>query len=326
MVTSASILGPGSVFREPEVCYGDCSGRTRPWNRTMLKKILLCFASLLGLVLVVGLALPSHYRVERSTLVRAPAEAIHPRVADLARWAEWSPWTPEHFPDTEWRFGGGVGAGAVRSWSSARTGPGTLSLTRADKTGVDYDTSMQGGYLMRGRLAFTPEAAGTRVTWVEEGSVGANPLAHYLVPLVRARLGDRFEWGLARLQRQVEASPLSPELPPAPPEERAAAPVPAPETPPSELPSQAPVPATPPEVASGAGLPVSATPGATPAAEVPVTDSLDAGPPPVAAAPGDASVPTATAPETPPEGAAPPQAAPPAPASTSVAGPAVPPS
>ncbi len=41
----------------------------------MLKKILIASATLVGLLLVTGLVLPSTFRVERSTLIQAPPEA-----------------------------------------------------------------------------------------------------------------------------------------------------------------------------------------------------------------------------------------------------------
>jgi hypothetical protein len=220
----------------------------------MLKKILIASATLVGLLLAIGLVLPSTFRVERSMTLQAPPEAVYPYVASLERWREWAPWRAEDYPGSQWVYGGpAVGVGAVHSWSGGSVGNGTLSLTEANpKTGVAYDMSVEHGrYLLHGRISFAPEGQGTRVTWVDEGDVGGNPLAHYLVPLIRSRLGRYLEAGLAGLAKRVESGAAArPEPAPAPVAvEQAEAPAP----------PSAPVPATPP--------PAEGSPVAAPLAE-----------------------------------------------------------
>lgn len=253
----------------------------------MLKKILIAFATLVGLLLVIGFALPSKFRVERSTVIQAPPEAIYPYVANLQRWQEWSTWNAKKYPDSQWMFGGPeAGVGAVHSWSGGRVGSGTLSLTQADpRTGVAYEMSVEHGrYLLRGRISFAPEGQGTRVTWVDEGDVGGSPVAHYLVPFIRSRLGRYFEEGLANLGKKVAAgAPVAgtrPEPAPAP------APVPVDQGTASAQPP-APVPAAPPapEGSQVPAPPAEGAPVAVPPADV--AQAPDAGEvaPPVVAPP-----------------------------------------
>lgn len=208
----------------------------------MLKKILIAFVSLLGLMLVVGLVLPTTYRVERSLLILAPSEAVYAHVASPRRWREWAAWSETRQPGGTWTFGGPEeGVGSVRSWSGEGVGRGTLSLSEVNPvTGVAYQASLDDGRVTaRGHLSFAPEETGTRVTWVEEGRLGGGPLRGYLVPFVRARLGGGFEEGLARLKRVAEtAVPASPlEQVPFPAESTS---LPAPAEPPS-APVSAPV-------------------------------------------------------------------------------------
>ncbi|WNG50567.1 hypothetical protein F0U60_45410 [Archangium minus] len=240
-------VGSATVRRHP--------GASGPWSRSMLKKILIASATLMALVLAIGLALPSKYRVERSTVLPASSEAVYVHVASLKRWEEWVPWNAKRFPGNQWVVGGPeLGVGAVRSWSGEDVGNGTLSLTEADpKTGVVYEMSVEHGeYLAHGRISFSPEDAGTRVTWVDEGEIGGNPFAHYLVPLIESRLGGHIEEALANLQKQVEAHPL-----PAQPE-----PEPEPEpTPVVQAPEPSPPPVfEPPAPVSGAETPQGVTP------------------------------------------------------------------
>jgi hypothetical protein len=248
----------------------------------MLKKILIAFATVVGLVLAIGLVLPSKYRVERSTVLQAPPEAIYRHVANLQRWQEWAPWNAKRYPGSQWTFGGPAeGVGAVRSWRGEDVGQGTLSLTQADpNTGVAYELSMaQGRYLAQGRISFAPEGSGTRVTWVDEGGIGGNPLAHYLVPLIRSRLGADMEEGLTRLakvarEHSLPGAPMpepAPKLEPAPVEQATA------ETPPAASESPAPAPQAAPAT-EGTGTQVAApspaaegSPGSAPAETPPVT-------------------------------------------------------
>ncbi|WP_375767906.1 SRPBCC family protein [Archangium gephyra] len=280
----------------------------------MLKKILIASATLVGLLLVIGLVLPSKFRVERSTTLKAPPEAVYAYVANLQRWREWAPWRAEKYPDSQWMFGGPeVGVGAVHSWSGGNVGNGTLSLTEANpKTGVAYDMSVEHGrYLLHGRISFTPEGQGTRVTWVDEGDVGGSPLAHYLVPFIRSRLGRYLEEGLAGLAKRVEADslPAGPQAEPVPapaPVDQASAPVKPPaseQPPPAVVGAQAP--AAPAEGSPGAVPPVEAAqvPDAGEVAPPAVVSPVpEGGPAPVSprpAAPSGELVPTEASPTVP---------------------------
>ncbi|EPX60977.1 hypothetical protein D187_001629 [Cystobacter fuscus DSM 2262] len=175
----------------------------------MPKKILIAFASLLGLLLVIGLLLPTTYRVERSLLILAPPEAVYAQVAQPRHWGEWTPWNAERYPGGQWMFGGPeLGAGSVRTWEGGSLGRGTLSLSEADpKTGVAYQASLDGGrFSARGRISLASAEGGTQVTWVDEGSLGRSPLRRYLAPFIRSRLGAGLEQGLARLKQVAESS------------------------------------------------------------------------------------------------------------------------
>ncbi|MBM7113593.1 SRPBCC family protein [Archangium primigenium] len=215
----------------------------------MLKKILISSGGVFGGVLVVGLVLPSTYRVERTTLLRAPTGRVYPHVADPKRWREWTPWQEAAYPEAQWAFGSQAGPGAVRSWSGERVGRGSLVLTRADpETGVAYDVSLDGGrFLAQGTIAFASSEDGTWVTWVDSGDVGGNPFLHYLVPWIEARLGRDLDQALLQLQRVVRDAPAEVvEATPAPepvPETAPAVAAPVPDAGPAPMEDAGPAPA-----------------------------------------------------------------------------------
>jgi hypothetical protein len=259
----------------------------------MLKKILIAFASLLGLLLVIGLLLPTTYRVERSLLILAPPEAVYAQVAQPRRWGEWTPWNTERYPGGQWMFGGPAqGVGSVRTWEGGPLGRGTLSLSEADpKTGVSYQASLdRGRFSARGRISLTSVEGGTQVTWVDEGSLGRSPLRRYLAPFIRSRLGAGIEQGLARLKQVVESSAPSGEAP--------AAAGPTPSTPTDAAPSS-------PVIAAPPVLPSSEPTVSAPAQEPAAPPSPGGMPPPLApeqaatASPGDGGGVLAPTPEQP---------------------------
>jgi hypothetical protein len=249
----------------------------------MLKKILIAFAACVALVLVVGLVLPSTYRVERSTTIQAPAEAVYAQVAHLERWQDWAPWNARKYPGNQWMFGGpAVGVGAVRSWSGEDVGTGTLSLTEADpKTGVAYEMSLKDGrYRLHGRISFEPEADGTRVTWVDEGDLGGGLLLHYLRFPLQSRLGGQLEVALAQLKKRVEAGPRPVDTTPEPEPAPAEAAAPPRESAPAAAPA-APTEGSSPTAPSTEGSQVATPTGAAPTGAAPVPSAE-----PTQAAPG----------------------------------------
>ena len=78
------------------------------WLRIVLGTVVL-----LGLVVIgVGFALPSEYKVERSVVIEAPPDRIYPFVATPRRWVQWSIWTRRDPAMTIEYFGPESGTGA----------------------------------------------------------------------------------------------------------------------------------------------------------------------------------------------------------------------
>ena len=58
----------------------------------MLKKILIGFAALILIFLVVVMAQPATYHVDRAVMINAPAEVVWAEMSDFNQWSGWSPW------------------------------------------------------------------------------------------------------------------------------------------------------------------------------------------------------------------------------------------
>jgi Polyketide cyclase / dehydrase and lipid transport len=162
----------------------------------------------LGVFLLVGLVLPRGWRVERAVVIAGPPERISPWLSDLHRWQDWSVWTKAMDPSVRHAYWGpeqGVGAGW--SWLGLTMGRGKVTITSADpRRGVTLDEAIESDQVnAHASLTLTPEAGGTRVTWVDEGELPL--LGGYFRPRVEARLATHLEASLGRLKTVVEGGP-----------------------------------------------------------------------------------------------------------------------
>jgi len=102
--------------------------------------------------------------------------------------------------------GADSGAGAKWSWQSKTEGNGEMEFMAAvPDERIDYVlTFPEFGMSSRGQLRLEPEGAATRVTWTNEGDMGANPINRYFALMVDRMVGPDFEAGLANLKGLAE--------------------------------------------------------------------------------------------------------------------------
>ncbi len=160
---------------------------------------------LLGLVVlfvVVGLVLPSEYKVERSIRIQAPPERIFTEINDLKNWPKWTMWS-ERDPNMKIEYEGAeTGVTAKNKWDSESQGSGEMTITesvpgeliRYDLVFADFDMSSVG------TMRLEKEDGGTRVTWSDEGTFGANPIYKYFGLFLDGMIGPDFEGGLKNLK------------------------------------------------------------------------------------------------------------------------------
>jgi len=135
----------------------------------MLKKILIALVVIIAALLVIVAIQPSEFRVERTTTIAAPADAVFAQVNDLHKWDAWSPWAKLD-PAAKIIFDGAdAGQGAAMSWSgNDKVGEGKMTIVESHpnddiKIKVDF-TKPVSSLLLHGhkRSAIEPIAAETR--------------------------------------------------------------------------------------------------------------------------------------------------------------------
>lgn len=173
------------------------------------KKLLLGLLALVVLFAVLGCFLPSRARVERSLSIGATPETLFPQVATLTRWPEWTAWTTNRFADMRIKFSGPTsGVGAVMLAEGKSSGSGTVTITRAEPAkGVCYDLDFEHGtQLFHGSITFDTTNDETKVTWVIETDMGANPFKRWAGLVLDKLMGGDMAAGLANLKQQVESA------------------------------------------------------------------------------------------------------------------------
>jgi len=172
------------------------------------KRILFGLIALALLFAAVSLALPSQFRIERSVAIAAPAEKVYPLIAAPAQWKRWSAWN-QRDPKMQVQYGGPVsGVGARWSWRSETEGNGVMEFTDAVAgQRLMYRLSFPDlGMQSTGQLRIEPHGAGVRVSWSNEGDMGASPVNRWIGLFMDRLVGTDFEAGLSNLKRLAEAS------------------------------------------------------------------------------------------------------------------------
>ena len=169
-------------------------------------RIALALVAVVALLLVVGMMLPSGFKVQRSVDMSASPERIYPLIADPRDWKGWSVWNRRD-PAMSMQYAGSPsGTGARWSWKSASEGNGEMEFTNAiANQRIDYALSFPDmGMRSSGQLRLEPNGGGTRVTWTNEGDMGSSPVNRYFGLFMDRLVGPDFEGGLRNLKGLVE--------------------------------------------------------------------------------------------------------------------------
>lgn len=177
----------------------------------MLKRIFawaaLAIFALVLLGVLVGVFLPSRYRVERSIDIQAPAERVFAEVNDLRRNEAWSPWKV-HDPSMRYTYpAASVGEGAIYRWTSRHSGAGELKIVRSiPYRRIDTELHFMEQGKARGYWRFAPEGTRVHVRWGFEGDAGWNLPGRYFGLMMNRWVGPHFEEGLRRLKGIAEGA------------------------------------------------------------------------------------------------------------------------
>lgn len=176
------------------------------WTKILL--VVFVLAAALALVIYFQ---PSEYRVERSTVISAPVDAVFARVNDFHRWEAWSPWAKLD-PAMKVAYSGpSEGAGAVYEWTgNSDVGSGRMTILEsrpgdAVRIQLDFIEPFASSAITEFRLA--QNGAGTKVTWAMSGTNNflSKAFCLFMGGMDKA-IGPDFEKGLRQLKSVSESA------------------------------------------------------------------------------------------------------------------------
>jgi hypothetical protein len=172
-----------------------------------LKIIGIVLLSLIIIVAIVVISLPSHSHVERSIVIKASPSQVFTELNSFKNFNAWSPWAALD-PNTKYEYSGPEsGVGAFMSWKSdnGNVGNGTQKIIVSEAPNRIKNEMTFEGFEDKSYAEFvlTPEASETKVTWTYDGDMKG--LYKIFGLMMDNMLGPTYEQGLKNLKGLVES-------------------------------------------------------------------------------------------------------------------------
>ncbi len=174
-----------------------------PGSKAALNIILI-----LVFVGLVGVVLPSEYRVERSIEVNAPPSQIYPMLVDLKKWQQWSSWG-QLDPATIYSYDGPDRAIGMRvQWQSDVLGIGSIVIDSLQfNRKLTYSiNNVTDGIKATGEIRLETVDDKTRITWISQGDVGLSIIDRYKLLTFDDKLSRGIDVGLENIKVLAENS------------------------------------------------------------------------------------------------------------------------
>jgi uncharacterized protein YndB with AHSA1/START domain len=175
-----------------------------------MHRILYGIAGLVVVVILIGLALPRHARVEVRAQIDAPPATVFALLNDFRRVALWSPQLDTD-PNARIVYAGPMrGAGASMTWDGAIIGTGTQIITES-RPFQHVATTINPGEPGEARTWFDIDGddGATTLTWRYETDYGLNVIGRFFGLAFTAVIKRDFEAGLDRLGDLAESLPAA---------------------------------------------------------------------------------------------------------------------
>jgi len=171
-----------------------------------LKIIVLVLLIIIGLILAVAAALPSEYKVVRTTTINKPAECVYGVLADYGQRKAWDPWIAKE-PGATITLEGSEGTiGSKYTWDGEEIGSGSMTIEKVVENEhiqahLHFLTPWESEATIKWDL--TPSESTTKVDWIMEGK-NAYPLGRFMGLMMDGMIGSDLVQGLENLKTYVE--------------------------------------------------------------------------------------------------------------------------
>ncbi|MGY4831468.1 SRPBCC family protein [Sphaerotilaceae bacterium SBD11-9] len=174
----------------------------------MFKKIALVIVALIAAVLLYATTRPDTFSVQRSALIKAPADKVFAQINDFHAWQAWSPWEKLDPGMQRTHSGAPAGKGAAYAWKgNSKVGEGRMEIVEsvpASKLSIklDFIEPFEGHNVAD--FTLQPQGDATQVTWVMHGPAPYVTKLMGLFVSMDSMIGKDFEAGLANLKTSTE--------------------------------------------------------------------------------------------------------------------------
>ncbi|ESQ85745.1 hypothetical protein AEAC466_00810 [Asticcacaulis sp. AC466] len=176
----------------------------------MIAMIVILVLAALVTFLIVVVAKPNNFRLQRSATIKAAPDAIYAHIADFHRWRDWSPWEQLDPNMTRSYSGANEGIGAVYDWQShGKAGHGRMTIREAapgQRLLINLDFIKPFPATNTAEFLLQPQGDATVVTWA---MFGPSPFMSKLMGTLMNMddlVGKDFEQGLTNLKRVSEGA------------------------------------------------------------------------------------------------------------------------
>ncbi len=163
---------------------------------------------LVAAFLIIAAIAPTHTHVERSMVIDAPMDFVHPQVSSFENMKEWSPWT-ELDPNQTFEHTGESGTvGSKYSWAgNEEVGKGEQEMLVIEANHIATKLRFIEPFESEADATYDLEETegGTKVTWGFDSETPFPMNAMNFFMDMDAMLGPDFEKGLNNLQERVSA-------------------------------------------------------------------------------------------------------------------------
>ena len=172
-----------------------------------LRKIFYWFAGILAALVIISYLLPRTYKVERSVAINARPDIVYGLTSNFKLWKLWVPWTKAIDSTAVFEMRGEVAClGTSWKWNGKILGQGEMILTELiPEQLVGYKLSFdEGKYQSMGRIIIENKHDSVKVSWLDEGDLGYNPIGRFMGLFMERMMGPDFEKGLTKLKTVAE--------------------------------------------------------------------------------------------------------------------------
>jgi effector-binding domain-containing protein len=172
------------------------------------KKIVIWILAIILVLVLVSYVLPKTYKVERLVYIKAKPEMIYDITSNFKKWKLWEPWTKAVDSTVVYELIGKEGqVGTIWKWNGKILGNGQMTATEYTPGQLlAYNLEFnKGKYQSKGKITIEKAGDSCKVSWIDEGDLGYNPINRYFGLFMDKMMGPDFTKGLNKLKSVCEA-------------------------------------------------------------------------------------------------------------------------